>query len=68
MSSGYVVISIKYIILNFHWSIVNELKLMEQAKMEDIQDDADELGTQLLLPLLIVIGIIMLATCVYCLF
>ena len=36
--------------------------------MEDIQGDADELGNQLLLPFMIIIGVILLATFAYCLF
>ena len=36
--------------------------------MDDIKADADELGTQLLLPFLIIIGVVLLALFAYCLF
>lgn len=36
--------------------------------MDDLKGDADELGTQLLLPFLIIVAVIVLAIFVYCLF
>ena len=36
--------------------------------MDDIEGDADQLATSLLIPLLIIIGLILLAVFAYCLF